>query len=65
MKGFQSNSERLGGWSHPAHEMFDENVFRAGGELSSSKLTDSFLKIIGQSESDSRTEFPVGCNPGI
>ena len=33
MEGFQSNSEGLGGWSHPAHEMLEENFFRAGCEL--------------------------------
>ena len=33
MEGFQSNSEGPGGWIHPAHEMFEENSFRAGGEL--------------------------------
>ena len=65
MKGFQSNSEGLGGWSHPAHEMLEENFFRAGCELLVSRKPAVFLKITGQSESGSRSEFPDGCNPEI
>ena len=37
MEGFQSNSEGLGGWILPAHEMFEENSFRADGELPGSR----------------------------